>query len=107
MRKVTVLGLIAGLAVGSFVFADSAEAKGRINSRQYNQQRRIAHGIHNDSLTRREVVHLQKQQTRLAWQERQMRHTGGGLSPFERARLEAMQDNLSRNIRQQKRDCQN
>ncbi|MBX9692304.1 MAG: hypothetical protein K2Z81_07975 [Cyanobacteria bacterium] len=106
MKKITVLGLIAGLAVGSFVFVDSADAKGRVNNRQYRQQRRIAQGVNNDSLTGREAARLQKQQARLAWKERQFRKSGGGLSPVERAKLEAGQDNLSQNVYQQKHDGQ-
>lgn len=77
-----------------------------VNRRQDNQQDRIYNGVQNGSLTQNEYDRLQNQQSKLAAQEARLRASGDGLSPAERARLEAEQDALSRNIHRQKNDGQ-
>jgi hypothetical protein len=88
------------------VLATAMPAEARINQRQNHQQQRIANGISKGSLTAREAVRLEQQQTRIARYEARSRADGGGLNFNERARIETLQDRSSRTIRNQKRDAQ-
>jgi hypothetical protein len=81
-------------------------AQARINQRQQHQQERIAKGLHNGSLTAREAVRVERQQTHIARYEARSRADGGGLNFNERARIEALQDRASRTIHNQKHDAQ-
>jgi hypothetical protein len=77
-----------------------------VNARQENQQERLTNGLQNGSLTQKEYDRLQKQQSSLANLEAKYRDSGNGLNPYERARLDAAQDSLSRNINRQAHDGQ-
>jgi len=77
-----------------------------VNARQENQQDRIYQGVQSGQLTQSEYGRLDNQEERLATQEARMRQSGDGLSPSERARLEAEQNALSRHIYNQKHDGQ-
>lgn len=77
-----------------------------VNARQDNHQDRIYNGVQSGELTQREYNRLQNQQESLAAREARLRASGGGLSLAERARLDAQQDALSRNISRQKHDGQ-
>ncbi len=100
------LQLLAIATCGVAAVATALPANARINQRQQHQQHRIAKGIQNGSLTAHEAVHLERQQVRIARYEARSRADGGGLNFNERARIEAMQDRASRNIRRQKHDAQ-
>lgn len=98
---------IAAAALGAtFVTAIPTTAQAQVNHRQWEQQRRIHQGARNGELTRREYYRLQRQQGRIARYEARSRWDGGGLSRYERARLDRMQDRANRNIRWQKHDRQ-
>lgn len=77
-----------------------------VNARQENQQERLTNGLQSGNLTQKEYDRLQNQQTNLAEREARMRESGNGLSLAERARLDAQQDALSRNIHRQANDGQ-
>ncbi|MBX9951709.1 MAG: hypothetical protein K2Y39_21240 [Candidatus Obscuribacterales bacterium] len=77
-----------------------------VNARQENQQERLTNGLQNGSLTQKEYDRLQNQQSNLAALESKYRESGSGLNPYERARLDAAQDSLSRNINRQANDGQ-
>jgi hypothetical protein len=94
--------LASGIAIVTVLQAEA----GRINTRQARQQQRIYNGVSSGALTPGEYARLQKRQSRLAAKEAQMRASGGGLRPRERAKLEAGQDALSRAIYKQKHDAQ-
>ncbi len=96
----------AAVTAAIVALAVAVPADARINQRQNHQQHRIAKGIHNDSLTARETVRLERQQVRIARFEARSRADGGGLSGVERARIEARQDRASANIYRQKHDRQ-
>ena len=76
---------------------------GRIDQRQYKQERRIERGIARGDLTRHEANRLRhrnweiEQMQRQAWRD-------GWLSPGERRSIEAAQDRLSRQIRRERHD---
>ncbi len=98
--------LITALALGLTAFALTNPVNARINQRQAHQQKRIAQGISNGSLTAKEAERLEHQQAHIAKYEAKSRADDGGLDAHERARLENMQDRASHNIRRQKHDNQ-
>ncbi len=77
-----------------------------INGDQANQQARINQGIQSGTLTPQEAQRLQNNQAEFAAKEARLRASGNGLSYQERARLEAEQAKLSRQIYNQKNDAQ-
>ena len=77
-----------------------------INGDQANQQARINQGIQTGALTPQEAQRLQNNQAEFAAKEARLRASGNGLSYQERARLEAEQARLSKQIYNQKNDAQ-
>jgi hypothetical protein len=75
-----------------------------INQNQNNHDKRIYNGIQSGELTRREANRLDNQQDRFENREAQMRQNG--LTLNERRKLDAHQDQMSRNIYNQKHDAQ-
>jgi hypothetical protein len=97
------LPITAGLCAAATLMA-AMPAEARINQRQHNQQHRIAAGIYNGSLSARETVRLERKQIEIARYEARSRADGPGLTRYERARIETMQDRASASIRRQKHD---
>jgi len=110
MNKVSITGLsLAALVVLATASSQPAEARRwqqGVNARECNQRNRIANGIQNGSLTRREAKRIRGQEAVLRKQEAYYRATGNGLSGKERNRLEREQNHLSREIYNQKHDGQ-
>ncbi len=77
-----------------------------VNGRQQTQQERLTNGLQSGNLTQKEYDRLENQQANLAQREAHYRASGNGLSMAERAKLDAQQDALSRNIRRQANDGQ-
>jgi len=75
-----------------------------VNQNQLNQQQRMYQGIQSGELTGHEAQRLATQQQRFAATEASMRQDG--LTLNERRKLDRMQDNMSRNIYNQKHDGQ-
>lgn len=73
-----------------------------IAQRKYNLDRRIDVGIRNGQLSRREATRLRHQLDRLVQLE--YRYQRGGLSWRERQELDRRYDQLSRQVRQERRD---
>ena len=71
---------------------------GPILHRQANQQHRIYKGVQNGSLTVKEYRNLQRREQSIAAQRYRDIHDGGGLSRYERQRLNARLNNLSLDI---------
>ena len=92
--------LVGGLAVG----ASGQERNHNINTRERHQQRRIAEGIENGSLTPAEAARLEKNEAEVRRLEARLRENG--LSRSERARLEKRLNELNRQIYRQKHDGQ-
>ncbi|MBS1615604.1 MAG: hypothetical protein JST06_05740 [Bacteroidetes bacterium] len=89
--------LIALLSL-SFLTTGFAQAHNQsIRQRQQQQQRRIAHGINNGSLTPREAEHLENQQARIQSNKR-MARADGKITRIERVQLNREQAHASRNI---------
>jgi len=92
--------VIAALAF-SPIFAQDRPAE-----RQKNQQKRIAKGVANDELTKREVKKLEAKEKELHKEIVKDRKDGGGLTKKERVKIEAKQDALSKEIAKEKHDKQ-
>lgn len=75
-----------------------------VNQGQVNQQQRINQGIQSGELTPQEAQRLSNQQQKFAATEAAMRQDG--LTLKERRKLDRIQDNMSRNIHNQKHDGQ-
>jgi len=84
----------------------SAPASAQIRKRQENQQRRIATGVGNGSLTAGETAKLERKESVLNKEVRKDRVDGGGLSAAERKKIDRQQDRLSKQIYKQKHDAQ-
>ncbi len=111
MKGMIALAIAFGVGTGVVGLATSPPAQAspwskHVNQRQKAQQKRLVNGVKNDSLTKRELVGLEKRQAKLAAKERRMRRTGRGLTPREAKQLNQDQNRLSRNIYKQKHDDQ-
>jgi hypothetical protein len=77
-----------------------------IQQRKNRQQARIAQGVRSGQLTPRETAHLERRETSINRQERNMRRADGGhLTRADRARLNARQNRTSRAIYNKKHNA--
>lgn len=82
------------------------ETANQINQQKAQQQRRIAEGLANGSLTTSEADALEKKQAQLNDEERQMRAANGGqLTPADQAKLQQQQKQISSQIYQSKHNA--
>jgi hypothetical protein len=72
--------------------------------RAVNQQQRIYAGVQNGSLTGKEYSNLQRREQSIAAQRYRDVHDGGGLTAYERQRLNNRLDNTSQAIYREKHD---
>jgi hypothetical protein len=77
---------------------------GPIQHRIVNQQQRIYNGVQNGSLTGKEYSNLQRREQSIAAQRYRDVHDGGGLTAYERRRLNARLNNVSQAIYREKHD---
>ena len=97
------LSLLFSLALTGALFAQDKTPV--VNQRQINQQKRIANGVEDGSLTRRETVRLQKQQVGHQRDKRAAK-ADGVVTTEERQDLRQDSRKLSRRIAKQKHDAQ-
>ncbi len=71
---------------------------GPINRREHRQIERIVQGVRSGELTFRETTRLLGEEARIRAEEFRFRHSGGGLNPRERLRLERDLNHASRDI---------
>ena len=84
-----------------------AAAPATINQRKENQQDRIANGIQSGELTAGETKNLEKKESNLNQEERDMRKLDNGhLTSADRATLNQQQNAVSKDIYKQKHDAQ-
>lgn len=81
---------------------DSGERN--VNARQRDIETRIATGVRNGSLTRREAAQLQTEFEAIERMEQSYRDSGRGLTQVERQYLDRRFDALERRLRQDRRD---
>lgn len=96
--------IMTGLIMGAVMLASlPAFAAGPyapyVDRREANLQRRIYHGLQSGRLTPGEARRLEHQQRHLRLAEARMR-ADGRLDRYERARLNRMENRLSRNVYQ-------
>ncbi len=111
MKKITAALMVLGIVFGATTvsFAQTTTNTGtrprNINHRQRYQQRRIAEGIENGSLTPREASRLERQETRINARERADR-ADGNFTRQERRQVNRSLNRESRRIYRQKHDAQ-
>ena len=81
------------------------EATPGVTKRQTNQQKRIAEGVADGSLNKKETIRLEKQQRELRRDKRAAK-ADGVVTADERRDLHQDQNKMSRRIRKQKNDAQ-
>jgi hypothetical protein len=105
------------LAVGGLIFAGSASAQtatsgagpgvvdpghprvNEVNQREANQQKRIANGINNGSLSPKETTNLERREASVQKQEQaDMAKHNGHLTKAEQRHLNQRQNHISRSI---------
>jgi hypothetical protein len=98
---------ILAIACAALLVASDASAAGPIKNRKERQQDRIAQGVRSGQLTARETARLERKESALNREERNMRKIDGGkLTPQDRRTINRQQNRLSRNIYRQKHDGQ-
>lgn len=93
MRKLTVITVLASLAIGTAVRADVG-----IDIRQINQQRQIDAGKRSGKLSLREREILTNEQRAIKRQEARYRSSGGRFSNREQGPIMAMLDRSQAHI---------
>lgn len=106
MKKVVLNIIAAGLLAGTTGVA--AAQDGRIQQRKENQQKRIANGVANGSLTPKETAHLENKEAGLNKEIRTDRkQNGGNLTNKEKAQVNRQQNRLSGDIYRDKHNAAN
>ncbi len=104
MKRITTI--LAALAIVFAVQTAEAHPHGhKVPHKQYNQHKRIHHGVHNGQLTRPEARMLRAQQAKVR-HYKQMAMADGRITPHERNLINRSQAQTSRNIYRQKHDGQ-
>ncbi len=115
-----ILNSLAVLAVGGLMFTGSATAQAgpgavdpghprvnQVNRREGRQQRRIANGVKNGSLSPKETAHLERREAGVQRQEqRDMAKHNGHLTKAEQRQLNRRQNRISRSIYRDKHNNQ-
>jgi hypothetical protein len=97
--------LLAGTATMSFAQDDP---KGKVNQRKANQQKRIAKGVENGSLTAKETAKIEGKEAKINKEVRtERKENGGKLTAEEKAKVNRQQTKVSKDIYKQKHDDQN
>lgn len=90
--------LLFGLFLIGFTFSTEAQTvTPKVTKRQVNQQKRIHQGVKSGELTRKEVVHLQKQQAHIQRTKKRVK-ADGVVTKRERAKLHRKQTRASKNV---------
>jgi DNA-directed RNA polymerase beta' subunit len=77
--------------------------KGEIQRRKQRQQKRIAQGVNNGSLTPKETANLERKEAAINKEVREERKENGGkLTPAEKAQVNRQQNRVSKQIYQDK-----
>jgi hypothetical protein len=95
--NITKLALIATLSLTTAAL--SAQTSQEINQRKDNQQQRIANGVQSGQLTAGETAHLEKQESAINHEERNMRaQDNGHLTQADKSLINKQQNQESRRI---------
>lgn len=103
MKRLIVMLVTGGVLTVPAAFSQNGKV---IEKRETRQQKRIAQGVNNGSLTPHETTKLERKEAAIAREERRDRADGGGLSPKEKAKITRQQDRVSKQIYREKHDNQ-
>src|SRR5262252_6490080 len=107
MRLRSIGGSAAGLALAVLVSIPGSALAGGIKKRAGNQQDRIAQGVKSGQLTAGETARLERKESAVNHEVRDMRKLDGGkLTAQDRATVNQQQNKLSNQIYNQKHDAQ-
>ncbi len=107
MRLRNIGGNVAALAVAVLVSIPASARAGGIKKRAGNQQDRIAQGVQTGQLTAGETARLERKESAVNHEVRDMRKLDGGhLTAADRTVVDQQQNRLSKNIYAQKHDAQ-
>lgn len=107
MRLRNIGGNVAALAVAVLVSIPGSARAGGIKKRAGNQQDRIAQGVQTGQLTAGETARLERKESAVNHEVRDMRKLDGGhLTAGDRTVVTQQQNRLSTNIYAQKHDAQ-
>ena len=108
MKRVIISILGCALLTGTAALSFAADEKeDTIKQRRENQQKRIAKGVENGSLTPRETARIEHKESKINKEVRQDRKANGGnLTNKERVQVNRQQNRVSKEIYSQKHDDQ-
>jgi hypothetical protein len=110
MKRVIIANMLMGaLLTGTAMvsFAQDPPKEGKIKERKENQQKRIAKGVANGSLTPKETARIEHNEAKINKEVRQDRKANGGnLTNKEKAKVNRQQNKVSKEIYNQKHDGQ-
>ena len=105
MKRIIVSFMAGVLLLGTSTAVFGQE--GKIKTRKENQQKRIANGVENGSLTPHEAGKLERKESKLNKEIREERaENGGKLTAKEKAKVNRQQNKVSKEIYKQKHDEQ-
>jgi hypothetical protein len=105
--KTTLKSILLCATTVALMLSAMAQTSQSINQRKENQQDRIANGVQSGELTAKETQKLEKKESDLNQEERDMRKLDNGhLTTADKATLNQQQNQLSKDIYKQKHDAQ-
>jgi len=105
--KTTLKSILLCATTVALMLPAMAQTSQSINQRKENQQDRIANGVQSGELTAKETQKLEKKESDLNQEERDMRKLDNGhLTTADKATLNQQQNQLSKDIYKQKHDAQ-
>jgi hypothetical protein len=110
MKRVIIANMLMGALLtgtATMAFAQDPPKEGKIKERKENQQKRIAKGVANGSLTPKETARVEHNEAKINKEVRQDRKANGGnLTNKEKAKVNRQQNKVSKEIYNQKHDGQ-
>ena len=105
--KTTLKSILLCATTAALMLPATAQTSQSINERKENQQDRVANGVQSGDLTAHETQKIEKKETDLNQEERDMRKLDNGhLTTADKATLNQQQNQLSKDIYKQKHDAQ-
>jgi hypothetical protein len=103
MKRIVLIAAITLIASTGII---NAQTRPKSNTaRQMSQQARIADGVHDKELTRKETARLEREQRRISIEKR-IAKADGTVTQAEKRFLRREQNRASRHIHRQKNDAQ-
>jgi hypothetical protein len=108
MKRTILIAASAALLTAGAAFAQSSSTPNDVNQRRENQQDRIAQGVQSGSLTAGETANLEKKEAAVNQEVRADRSLNGGhLTGQEKQIVNGQQNNLSKQVYNDKHNANN